>query len=339
MLKNIKKFSTKKILGCKKQPQSNDRGHRVSYMNKRGVFFTILVIAILSLFAIYYSFYSVIKDRESINKRIETMNNFVSLVERDLPRQLYVSGYRIIFIMEKRITDTGSFIDDTNSSLQELFFNDSLEGVHQDLMDNSDFTKMQTTLLENGAKVNVIVNLTNPKISMYQEDPWRVKIRMIVDMEIRDQGNLVSWNKTSIVDAYIPISRFEDPIYYLNTSGKIGNKFNQTIYQPFSYINNNLTNHLNNSYYINNSLAPSFLDRLQGKLTPSPYGIESLVNLKELSDQGITVQSKSCVDYIYFSGSNPQVYTIAGMPSWFRIDNQSGRLAIYNISKYATLAS
>ena len=47
-------------------------------MNKRGMFFTILTIALLSLFLVSYSVYSYAQNREGINKRIKTMNNFVS---------------------------------------------------------------------------------------------------------------------------------------------------------------------------------------------------------------------------------------------------------------------
>ena len=52
-------------------------GNKMRKMNKKAIFFTLLVIVMLSLFLISYIFYSVVKSREALNKRIETMNNFV----------------------------------------------------------------------------------------------------------------------------------------------------------------------------------------------------------------------------------------------------------------------
>ena len=91
----------------------------------------------------------------------------------------------------------------------------------------------------------------------------------------------------------------------------------------------NLQKHVDNSLYINSSLAPSFLDRLQGKLSANANGIESLVNLQKLSNQGLSISSKSVVDYIYFSSNNPSSYNINGMYNWFRLDND--HLDIYKV--------
>ena len=49
----------------------------IKLSDKRAMFFTILTIAIISLFFVSYTFYSAIKDRNPVSKRIETLNNFV----------------------------------------------------------------------------------------------------------------------------------------------------------------------------------------------------------------------------------------------------------------------
>ena len=96
--------------------------------NKKGIFFTLLVIAILFLFTISYTLYSDIKSREAVTKRVETMNNFVFSFEKDLERQLYISGFRIIIIVEKRIIDTGSYINNFDSTFNEIFFYGTIYG-------------------------------------------------------------------------------------------------------------------------------------------------------------------------------------------------------------------
>ena len=68
---------------------------------------------------------------------------------------------------------------------------------------------------------------------------------------------------------------------------------------------------------------------LKGNKEPNENGIESLVYLPDLSTQGIAVKDKSVVDYIYFSNNYPASQTIAGMPAWFKIDNN--HLSTYGV--------
>ena len=49
------------------------------------------------------------------------------------------------------------------------------------------------------------------------------------------------------------IENFDDPVYYLNTNGKVTNKVVKTPYNFDSV--SNLTLHLADSYYINNRCA------------------------------------------------------------------------------------
>ena len=126
------------------------------------------------------------------------------------------------------------------------------------------------------------------------------------------------------------MSPFKSPFFLIHSFGK------ETIYEDFVQGTDvsNLLSHTENSYYIASSSAPSFLDRLEGKLEADENGIESLVYLPELSLQGIPVKDKSIVDYIYFSDSNPISYHIQGMPNWFKLDSE--HLSIYQVSGLAT---
>ena len=69
--------------------------------------------------------------------------------------------------------------------------------------------------------------------------------------------------------------------------------------------------------------------RLQGIISNSSTGIESLVNIKKFQDQGITAQDRSAVDYIYFGTQSTTNYRINGTPVWFKLD--SGHLETYGV--------
>lgn len=302
-------------------------------MNKKGVFFTILTIALLSLLLVSYNMYSSVKDREVINKRIETMNNFIFSLEKDMSRQMYVSGYRAILSIENKITANGTFIPSSGYAIKEAIINGTIDGETIGLMSGYRLSDINSIITELGSKANLQVNYSIIEVNISQEDSWNVKIDLTVDSYIKDKGNLASWNRTKIISSKVEITDFEDPLYLINTNGRITNKINKTIYRPFVQGSNvsNLLSHVQGSYYIESSSAPSFLNRLEGKTTPNVNGIESLVYLPELSAQGLTIRDKSVVDYIYFSSNNPSSHNIQGMPSWFKLDDS--HLSIYNVSE------
>ena len=303
-------------------------------MNKKGVFFTLAVIVIISLFLVTYTFYTEVQKRNAIQKRIETMNNFVFSIEQDLPRQLFASGFRIIFSLENKMIETLAYRTGLESDVQELFYNGTLNGESISIMMGATYSDIQTSLSQKADKTNANVVLSNPTFSITQEDPWNIKAKLTVDMLIEDKNNLSFWNRTSTIEKYIPISNFDDPLYIIETNGIVVKKIEKTPHTIFVQGSDisNLLNHSLSSYYIENNASTSFLDRLKGQTNPSTNGIESIVNLQDLSSRGISVQDKTVVDHIYFSTSNPSACNTlpAGMPSWFKLDSVS--LSTYNVS-------
>lgn len=305
---------------------------RYKKMNKKGLFFTILAIALLSLLAVSYSVYSFVENREGIDKRIKTMNSYVSSLEKDIQRKLYISGYRIIFIMEEKIIEKGTYTENINANFSDAFFNGIFYGedyaTNGGILMGVTFPDIVNDINAKAKSLNIDVTFINPKILISQDDPWHVKVSLESNLIIKDRGNLASWNRTSAFYTYIPIENFEDPVYVVNTNAKVVNKFNQTPYDVPVPIGN-LQNHAENSYYISNIDAPSFLQRLGGDLNADSNGngIESLVNTHELSAQGIAVKDKCIVDYLYFS-ENPcpvaQTYD-----NWIKIDE--AHLSVYGV--------
>ncbi|MBS3087702.1 hypothetical protein J4226_03845 [Candidatus Pacearchaeota archaeon] len=305
-------------------------------LNKKGIFFTLITITILTLFATTYSTYTLFQDREPINSRIQTLNNFVASVEQDLPRQTYISGYRSILLFNKYIVETGTYISDPQASLSELFFNATLNGVPQDLMTDATFSNLESFLQDNAEKINANLTLQNPTITISQDDPWNLKITLVTTLTIQDKGGLATWNKTSITSSYIPIKNFDDPIYSVNTAGKVLLKINQTPYTNFVVGGDysNLTDHFRNSFYKTSTSGPSFLMRLEGNLSSDPNGIESLVNPQTLANAGISAKYKSVVDYIYFSTDNPTKYSVPAVSNLI-LDDEDNHLTTYNVSSVA----
>ena len=298
--------------------------------NKKGIFFTTLVIVILSLFILTSTFYSQVKERKSITKRVETLNNFVLSVEKDLPRQLKTTSFRIIFLLEKRIIETGAYVTNLNAVFDEMFSNATINGETnteiQTLMEGATIPEIEATLKQKAEKINADLMFQDIKISLNQVDPWNIETTFDSNLTIVDKSDLVLWNKSLSIKILTPIEDFEDPLYLINTNALVTNKMIQTPDQNFVTGTDIsvLFSHSQNSYYVTSTTAPNFLNRLEGTISADQNGIESLVNLQKLSSQGISAQDKSVVDYIYFdSSNNPPACNVlpSGMPSWFKLDN------------------
>lgn len=251
------------------------------------------------------------------------MNSFLENIESDLPRQVYIAGFRTIVIDQKYIAETGSYLTNATESMNELFFNGTLYGTIEPLMAGATIPELSAELQQKAGKINAILTINNQNLTITQSDPWNVQFTLTTEFRLADEQGLVSWNRTIISSANVSVEGFEDPFYTLNTQNQVVNIISKTNYTSFvsgSDISN-LYAHTVNSYYLATPLAPSYLDRLEGKTTPNAQGIESLVNLQRLSSAGLTVSQKSVVDHIYFSAQNPQAHRITGMPSWFYLDD------------------
>lgn len=299
-------------------------------MNKRGIFFTLLALVIVSIFILSTAIFPDFLTRQSAQKRVQSIDNFVFSIEESLPRQIFINGFRTIFILENGILQTGEYPENVEGVFNEAFFSGSVYGVEEELLIGTTFSEVEESLRERGRKINVNVSLSSPSLTVDQIDPWNVRFVLNAELLVEDFAGLALWNKTLEIESFVPIESFDDPVYVINTNGVIGNKFVKSPYDDFSGNSSNLLSHATNSYYVASSSAPDFLSRLEGDLSADAYGVESLVNLQELSSQGISVQQKSVVDYIYFSGSAGSGCQISGMPSWFRLDDS--HLSVYSAS-------
>jgi len=303
-------------------------------INRRAQMFTVMIILMLFLVFISFELYSFIHEKNVVKTRVSTMNNFLFSIEENLERQMYISGFRILFLAETEIATKGTYIN-VDDFFNEAFFNGTVNGVSSDVLVGATYDDLIDSVNQKAAKLNVNITLTNSVINISQEEPWHIKFNLISNFSMIDKADLVKWEKQQIVSADIPVEGFEDPIYTVNTVARISRKINPTIYEG-NYVNGgdvtNLLTHVNNNYYSAHTGAPSFLKRLEGNLSADLNGIESFVNIPELSAQGLITSTKSDMDYIYFSSNDPPFNQVTGMPAWFRIDNENNHHDKYGVT-------
>ena len=165
--------------------------------------------------------------------------------------------------------------------------------------------------------------MTLLQVSIAQVSSWTVEARANATITLSDSSGLASFSANHTAVAQVSVVGFEDPVYVINTFGRVTNIINQTPYSHFIVGNStaNLLDHVTHGFYYAHNDSPSFLMRLQGDLRGSSFGIESLVNLSKLSGEDVPISSKTVVDYLYFGNTTPSSSAVSGMPAWFLLDN------------------
>jgi len=191
-------------------------------------------------------------------------------------------------------------------------------------MEDSSFKDYENKVSANAKNTGMDFFINVSDITLEQDDPWNVLVIIDAHIKLNDSSKLAYWDFNGSFITEVPIDGLRDPLYSINTLGRLQNTIRQANTTDFVDGTNTsaLLLHMNNGYYIESSSAPSFLMRFYDDLSSSPYGIESLVDIEEINDQGLTIDETSpVVDYKYFSG----VYVadaceIQNMPDWFKLE-------------------
>ncbi|MBI1936056.1 hypothetical protein HYS31_06465 [Candidatus Woesearchaeota archaeon] len=292
---------------------------------KKAIFYTTAAIALTIVIIVTYAAYSTyrLSDRmEAISTRIETVNFFIKDVEKDINKGVYISGFRTLLSFTQFISTNGTYISDVNGKFKEAFLNGTINNQPLSLMKDSTFTDWANKISAQADKIDIQFSFAINDVKLNHTDPWNLEIGLDITLDIRDKKNTSYWIRDRYLTTKISILGLEDPLYIVNSKGRIASTI--VITNITSFVVNadtsNLVLHMNQSYYIAHADSPSYLMRLQGNLGNSSYGIESLVNLEKFQKQGIVIKDRSIVDSVYFGTGNTVNYRINKTPEWFKID-------------------
>lgn len=294
-------------------------------MSKKAMFYTISAIALTIVIITTYSAFSTyrLSDKmDVIQTRIETVNFFIKDVEKDMDKGATIAGFRTLLSFNQFIAANGTFLDSVNNRFKESFLNGTINNQPLGLMKDSTFTDWANKISAQAEKVDIKFNFKINDVRLNQTDPWTVSVGVNLSMDIRDKRNTSYWIMDKYLTNTISIIGFEDPLYIVNSNGRVTSIIRPTNISNF-VVNgkvDNLLMHMNNSYYTQHNDSPSFLMRFEGNLGNSSAGIESLVNLAKFQQQGLALKDRSVVDFIYFGTKTTANFRVNNTPEWFKID-------------------
>jgi hypothetical protein len=302
-------------------------------MNKRGIFFTVIAILLVSFAVLTYVSFTVREpNTQAIQTRIFTLDNFLIDTQRDMDRAWFISGTRAMLALQQSVIESGVYIDDVYSAFSGAAVNGSYSNLSLGLVENSSLQTWRNKVEQKANQVGVTISIQLADATITHIDPWTLQATVDTTIGVSDVSNLASFTTNYTTVTNISIIGLEDPIHVVNTLARVPRQINQTPYSQFVTTNdtNNLMDHVTKGYYIAHSDAPSYLDRMEGKLnTSSVFGIESLVNTSALVANGLSGENNTAVDYLYWQDNPPSAWCIQNTPAWFMLDND--HLATYDV--------
>lgn len=157
------------------------------------------------------------------NLRLKSGLYFLDSVNEDFDRAVEIVGRRCLTACINHVINEGDGLDSAEDSLLELFENKTLNGNPSDFVDYSIYEWLNKS--DQIAETRGFVlerEIRNVDVSM--TDPWNVMFTLDLRMKLGDKENLFYYEKN--VTKYVPVSirGLEDPLYVLNTGGKVSRK-------------------------------------------------------------------------------------------------------------------
>ena len=292
-------------------------------LNKRGIVFTFIAASLLSIIILIFLFNMSNRTQGNIqetNIRVETINNFVkSLSNEYLITALKTSSNQVILSFLDREYRNKNFIDISKfkDSIIKGYYT-PIEADKLNLMFQEGLNYTLPAALEEiknfgyGSGINFTYKFNPSSILIIQTEPWNVDVKFIISYEVRDLKGNVNWKiENKEITIKLDVQNYRDPLYLVKAD------LNNTITRTTVTIWNldNFKQFVQNAQFRENTNAPSFLDRLQGRTSSNPNGIESLLEPFFFDNPS----GFSNADYQYWSSANGEC-SVDGMNSDFRLD-------------------
>ncbi len=321
---------------------------RPEKLGKDAVAYTLLAFFFISIFVVLFMVLQGVTHQEHsdiIRSRVLSMKNFIDNLHGDIQRAAYISGYRALIALDEFVSSNGEFIasdPELEGYFREAFVNGTINGTSYDVLVNASFgdyiDRVRVQALKSG--INVTVEILN--VSLEQSSAWDLTVHYNGLFNITDVRGVAWWEYEHNFSTSIPIFGLRDPVYSVNTLGRVPYTITNFSLPAEGFVDSSndtsvLKQFIEGSYYIESTEAPNYLQRFTGDLSPDEFGIESIVYLPALSDQGLVVNNdSSVVDHIYFSNSGYNdsldrcsIQNLIYSPDWFRLDED--HLKLYEV--------
>lgn len=200
----------------------------------KGVLFTLLLVLItLSLASLILlekelSFYR--GEMLGIKIRVESMKRFYDNIVKDSSQALQIISRRAISAAVSYVVSSGEGLDEANETLKELILNGTILNTSEPLMEDATFEDWMGKIENIGEENGFYTNLECKKLEIKPFDSWNLLAEAVLEIKLVDMRGIANLSRNVTIREFVPIDSFEDPIYPLNTQGRVTNIITRTPY-------------------------------------------------------------------------------------------------------------
>lgn len=316
-------------------------------LRRKGVAYTI--VTIILLIAISAMFFTQSRRtghevQSATAERIRSLDTFLNDLGQDSTRAAQIAGFRTMIAMEQHIATNGEYFPQPNTTFKEIFLTGTLENETFLIMENSSFNEYLARVSAEAGSQGITMSAGVENIYLWQADPWHVNVNYTLSINITDNRGTASWRVNRTFTGEVPITDLRDPLFTVETLSRVQRVIKKTNISMFVDDGNDandtsgLLSHFNRSQYTAAGRGPNMLMRFSGNNSDDIYGIESLVDIEEISAQNLNVNSQATVvDYLYFNNTPASACAIQNLPTRIKIDD--AHLETYEIEGTLTYSA
>jgi phosphohistidine swiveling domain-containing protein len=190
-----------------------------------------LGLTLLTLIAVHRAIIWHRRERIYLERRIADLNRLYESVLRDVDKALGIIAHRAISAATGHVITTGVGLDDAALRLMELMLNGTLNGTLDPLMENAtipywiDRMEVMANLKGYG------LDLEFGSLDLKPWDSWNLILEGWMWINISDQQGVANLTRRTAIARPVSIEGFEDPLYPLNTYGRVVNVLIRTPYE------------------------------------------------------------------------------------------------------------
>ncbi len=316
-------------------------------MSSAGIFYSLMVLSLLAPIILYITSYmdAVKTQGEQMTVKFEGIElaNYADSIALDVPRVLDIASKRAIVAVIDYADTNGQGVTDAEYELKHLILhNNYSDGSDAPIMLNSSFSNWIQATEIIGSNHGFVSDISVGNLTITYVNPFTLDFSIDLYANITDRIGTMRLSRIYTSSTIISIEGFTDPVYPIYTRGLI----ERGITKANMSINDSISTRymINNSWYRNNTDAPSFLERMQGCLWPldglnnctnryPKMGIESFVFFPEMrahfeETDPLLRPNSTMIDHYYFNLTQVEGYNVTGITvdpaiyDWFKMDEE-----------------
>lgn len=295
---------------------------------QRGFFYSLSVLVLVAPVLALMLFYADL----STSARSATVSEVVSAeslrviqgIEADFERALLSSSRSAAVSAVGKVVNDGQPLSDARVAIRNLVVNGSFgpgEPVYPSMGQNF-LSRWTSNMRQLSSAYGLDVTLEVTQVNVSSKTPSSLVFSANLSLFVQPQKEPAAFNftKSYFQQVAVSIEGFEDPLFSLNTNGVLSRvfSFNATNVGNISA----LEAFVSEKKYAPNPDSPDFFYRLEGKLLPSPNGVETIINPNELSAQDLPIHAQSHADHFYFNSTMPNQgrRVLSSTHPWLQLD-------------------